>query len=217
MLSLSLRYVLPLAVIAAAYGGIAVAGLAASRRWQAGTRLLAAIVFLYTIAYGWDVVRMLRHDPRYAAEKWIEQSVRPGAVVEVYQRPTYLPRLPERLDVREVPFDERTSEGLLSRRPDYVVLSSAGIAGVYVKYREDWLAGSEPGPEWEPNQTSPAGQVMNYRRKANARFLADLREGRLGYVEAARFAFRPWISRPLIRSLNPTIIVYGLRRTAGPL
>ncbi len=216
MLSLSLRYVLPLAVIVAAYGGIAAAALACSKRWRAGTSLLAAIVLLYTVAYGWDVVRMLRQDPRYAAEQWMGDHARPGAVVEVYQRPTYLPRFSERLDVREVPFEERTSEGLLARRPDYVVLSSAGIAGVYVKYREDWLAGSKPGPEWEPNQRSPAGQVMNYRRKANARFLSDLREGRLGYAEVARFAFRPWISRPLIRSLNPTIIVYGLRRTAGP-
>ncbi|RMF19706.1 MAG: hypothetical protein D6760_12815 [Deltaproteobacteria bacterium] len=215
MLSLSIRYVLPLAVIAATYGGIGLAALFSARRWQAATRLLAAIALVYTVAYGWDVVRMLRNDPRYEAERWFAGHARPGAVVEVYQRPTYLPRLGAPLEVRNVPFEERTSEGLRSRRPDYVVLSSAGIAGVYVKYREDWLAGGEPGPEWEPNQVSPAGQVMNYRRKANARFLADLREGRLGYAETAKFAFQPWIDRPLIRSLNPTIIVYEARRSAG--
>ncbi len=213
MLSLSLRYVLPIAIVATTFAGIGLAALLAPGRWKATRRLLAVVAVVYVFAYGWDVNRMLVNDPRYEAEAWLRTNVRPHEVVEVYQRPTYLPRAPEGIQLETVPFAERNVEAFGERRPAYVLLSSAGLSGVTLEYRRDWKGAGYDPQEWEPAQRSPAGDVMNYKRKANVELLEGLLDGSLGYRVAARFSFHPWIERPLIRSLNPTITIY--RRGGG--
>lgn len=214
MLSLSLRYVLPIAVFASMLAGISVAYLARAGSTAMIRRPLAIAAVAFMVLYGWDVNRMLSGDGRYGAEAWILQNVEEGATIEVYQRPTYLPRIPETYAVTTVEFSDRDVEGFRLRQPDYVVLSSAGISGVTVEYKEDWATDEDTPSDYVPSQIGPGGQVMNYARRDNKEFLGRLMDGSLGYVEAARFHVSPWIERPLIQSLNPEIKIFKRAETS---
>jgi len=209
MLSLSMRYVLPITVVAAMTSGIAVDALFAARRLQTLAATLAAAALLWMTVYGAEVNRMLVHDARYAAESWLTTHVADGDVIEVYQRPTYLPRFPARARVAAVPFDQRTIEGIAARRPQWIVLSSAGLSGVSVAYRTDWKGEAEDSEDWDPSQIAPGGVVMNYKDRDNVEMLDALVDERLGYRRAAHFALEPWIDRTLIQSLNPEITIFA--------
>jgi 4-amino-4-deoxy-L-arabinose transferase-like glycosyltransferase len=210
MMSPSLRYVLPLTMLGAVFVGAgAAAALGPGRaRWLRGVLVAAALV--HCVVYGWDVNRMLVGDGRYDAEGWLAR-LPAGAEVEVYQRPTYLPRFPDGVRVTRVPFDEIRVEAFARRRPDYVVLSSAGLSGVTVRYNADWQGTEAPAEDLVPARPSESGRVMSYVHPGNQAFLAALRDGSLGYRPLARFGVTPWIDRPHIQSLNPTIWIYGVR------
>jgi len=215
MLSLSLRYLLPLTVIFCMVAGIALAELVRRGPARALRVAAAALACLHVFAYGWDVNRMLAGDGRYAAERWLADAAARAPRVEIYQNRTYLPRFPEGLSVNEVPFEERGVEAFAARRPDLVVLSSSGLSGITVRYKQDWQDDAAVADGYSPAQRSVTGQVMNFSRDANAAFLERLAAGELGYDEAARFVVSPWIERPLIQSLNPEIIIYRRRADAA--
>lgn len=212
MLSMSLRYVMPLSLLACLPAGIALARVASEGRGAAVRRVVAGLLCLYMAAYGLDVCRMLGGDGRYRAEAWLEANLSDGQRVETYQRPTYLPRLPAKASHVAVDFYDRSIEGLRNRDPDYIVLSSAGIAGFSVKYSSDWTGPGQDSDQWVANQVGPGGQVLNYKRRANVQLLAGITDGSLGYSEVGRFVVDPWIDRPLIQSLNPEITIYARAR-----
>jgi 4-amino-4-deoxy-L-arabinose transferase-like glycosyltransferase len=215
MLSLSMRYVLPLAVVGTMFAGIALGRLldpeGGGLPWV--RRAVAALALAWIVVYGLDVNRMLAHDPRYDAERWLAGNLTDGDVVEIWQQSTYLPRMPSAARVDRVDFDDRSIEAFRQRNPDYVVLSTAGIAGVTLAYKQDWKDDDSESDEWVPSQKSADGTVMNYKRKSNIDLLEGIRSGALGYREVADFSFRPLIRRPLLQSLNPTISIY--RRETG--
>jgi hypothetical protein len=208
MLSLSMRYVLPLSVLGAMFAGIAIGALLDSRSLARPARALAVAALGWIVLYGVDVNRMLLNDGRYEAERWLTANARAGDTVELFQRPTYLPRIPPTLRVTEVPFEARTVEGLRSRAPRWIVLSSAGLSGVTVAYSKDWKSEGGDEEEWMPSQIAPGGAVMNYKRRDNVELLAELTAERLGYRRVETFAVEPWIPRTLIQSLNPEISIY---------
>jgi hypothetical protein len=162
----------------------------------------------YAVVYGWDVNRMLVGDGRYAAEAWLAQHARAAARVEVYQRPTYLPRFPASVRVERVPFEEIDTDAFQRRRPDYVVLSTAGLAAVTVRYAEDWRAIPEASEDVIPSSTL-VGRTNNYVHRRNRKFLRALERGKLPYRPVARFRAVPWLERPLIQSLNPEITIFA--------
>ena len=209
MLSLSMRYVLPIAVLASIATGIAIDALLGARRLRTLAWTAAGAALVWIIVYGAEVNRMLVHDSRYEAESWLASHVSKGDVIEVYQHATYLPRFPARAEVAEVPFDQRTIEGVTARRPQWIVLSSAGLSGVSVAYRTDWKGETEDGDEWDPSQIAPGGVVMNYKKRDNVEMLDALVGRRLGYQQAAYFALEPWIDRTLLQSLNPEITIFA--------
>ena len=209
MLSLSLRYVLPISVLACMFAGIGLARLAAVGSQVLPRRAMALAAGVFLIVYGWDVNRMLAYDGRYAAEQWLRANLGPGHSVEVYQRATYLPRFPAEASVAEIDYEQRGVQQFRSRNPDYVVLSSAGLSGVTVRYKDDWNSAAPPPDQYQAAQRSITGQVMNYKRTANVAFLESLTTGSLGYRPLADFVVHPWIPRPLIQSLNPRIMIYG--------
>ena len=83
-----------------------------------------ALIWAYSFAYGAEVDYLLLRDSRYAAEAWLEAHARPGATVEAYSDPVYLPRFPRQLDTRYVLTPVELAR-LEERSPDFVVLSSA--------------------------------------------------------------------------------------------
>jgi hypothetical protein len=208
MLSLSMRYVLPLTVMGALLAGIAIGAMLDATASSRLARVAAAAALVWIVIYGADVDHMLLRDGRYEAERWLAERATPGDTVEVYQRATYLPRFPPSLRAVTVPFEERTVEGLAARKPRWVVLSSAGLSGVTVAYSKDWKSEGNDAEEWMPSQIAPGGAVMNYKRKDNVELLTKLTSERLGYRRVESFVAEPWIPRTLIQSLNPEISIY---------
>jgi hypothetical protein len=207
MISLSIRYVLPLVFVATLFAGVALERLlraGRARALRAGVALAAAA---YAIGYGWDVNRMLAGDARYDAEAWLA-TLSPGAQIEIYQRPTYLPRFPAHLRAGRVSFDEIDTAAFRLRRPDYVLISTAGIGALTTSYSEDWQEAGDDDGELVPGRRL-GERVLTYQHRRNRKFLASLVSGRLGYRPVARFRVEPWIDRPLINSLNPEITVYA--------
>lgn len=213
MLSLSLRYVMPLTLVATLFAGICLGALLQSGPGSWWRRPLAVCFLAYLFAWGWDVNRMLQGDGRYAAERWIAAEAGSGARVEVYQNRSYLPRFPAGVQVDNVDFQQRSIEEFRKRNPDLVVLSSAGLSGVSVQYKQDWHESGEAEQGFVEGKKSASGVVMTYQRQANIEFLNALGSGSLGYGEVARFRVQPWIPRTLIQSLNPEIVIY--RRTSA--
>jgi hypothetical protein len=106
-------------------------------------------------------------------------------------------------------------DAFAARRPDLVVLSSSGLSGITVRYKQDWQEDAEAAEGYSPAQKSVTGEVMNFSRDANRDFLARLQRGELGYERVALFVVDPWIERPLIQSLNPEISIYRRRDAAA--
>jgi hypothetical protein len=182
---------------------------------RAVARAAAVVMLVWIAVYGLEVDRMLAYDARYSAESWLATHARADEVVEVYQQPTYLPRFPSFLRVDSVPFDERTIEGVEKRRPDWIVLSSAGLSGVSVAYRKDWQGEEYDTEDWMPSQIAPGGAVMNYKRRGNVELLEALTQERLGYRRVATFFVEPWIDRTLIQSLDPEVTIYARETEPG--
>ncbi len=214
MLSMSLRYLLPLTVLFCMAAGLAIAELLREGRGRPLRITVAALAGLWVFAYGWDVNRMMTGDGRYDAERWLAGVAAEHPRVEIYQSRTYLPRFREDMAVSEVPFEERGVDGFAARRPDLVVISSSGLSGVTVRYKQDWQEDTGAADGYSPATRTVSGEVMNYTRDANTDFLQRLTAGQLGYQETARFVVAPWIDRPLIRSLNPEIAIYRRRADA---
>jgi len=211
---LQVRYVLPLSMLATALAAQTVGALAqaSSRRLGAAGGLAIAGAFaVYSAACGLDATRLLLADTRYQAEAWMAANAR-EASVEVYQREAYLPRFLPTQEVDRVEFDEVSTTAFLSRQPEIVVLSSAGLAGVTVRFKND-LAGDGDEGERTVSKQGASGEAMAYEYTRNRNFLDALEKGCLGYELAAHFESSPWLAKATVPSLAPTIRVY--RRTPG--
>lgn len=106
------RFLLPQALLLSVYGGRAVdVFVFASSR---GARIVGRIVAGIGLALGLfaciSVDVNLLYDPRYDAEAWLREHVRPGETIETYGLNVYLPRFPEHARVIRVgpePVDKR--------------------------------------------------------------------------------------------------------------
>jgi hypothetical protein len=188
---LVLRYTLPLLpVLAAAAAAVCVAV------WEVRPKIgmiLAAGLCLISLGRAVELEGLLLHDPRYAAERWMARNAAAGSVVEVYQKPVYLPRF-DGLTVRDIPMAERGVGRLMLRRPDFLVISSAARKRVMQSWNKDW---------------KQAGSLLVENPEA-AQFLALLEGGELPYQRVAHFASpAPVLLRSRITSLSPQISIYA--------
>jgi len=132
------RFVMQAVLVLAFFAGPVLASL-----WTLGvkrSRALAAAVLLiwgYSFVYGVEVNSLLVGDARYAAEAWLERSAAPTATVEAFSGPTYLPRFPRHMTVRQSAMTATELAGLDERSPDLIVLSSA----FSLRFREGTEAG----------------------------------------------------------------------------
>jgi hypothetical protein len=191
---IALRYAVPLlpvfAVCAAALCVAAMGG-----KWRRLANGCVVGLCLLSLARAVEMDLILQHDPRYSAEAWIKSNVRRGSVVEVYQKPTYLPRLAG-LDVREVPLRERSIAGVEARHPDFIIISSAAKKGITDRWNPDWRRGN----------------TLVLEEPAARAFLDALEGSRLPYSQVAHFVQRPVLLRLLVTSLCPEISIF--RRVA---
>ena len=153
-------------------------GVERSRLLTAGV----ALVLVYSAVYGAEVNYLLVRDTRYAAEAWLASDVPPGATVEAFSGPTYLPRFPHHVKVRyHLDLTSAELEGLEERSPDFLVLSSA--------YSRRFDEDSEDGA-----------------------LLARLLRGDFGYQPVRTFRRDPWLSPRMIAGLSPEILVLANHR-----
>jgi Dolichyl-phosphate-mannose-protein mannosyltransferase len=129
IIAVQARFVMELVLVLALFGGRFFAG-----AWSWGMErgrtvlMLLGAVWIYSLVYGFNVDYLMMNDARYKAEAWIQTTLRPGASVETYSKPTYLPRLPKNLTVHQASFDEESLSRLQERSPDYIILSSAAYS-----------------------------------------------------------------------------------------
>lgn len=187
---IALRYAVPLIPIFALCAAVVCAA-AMAGRWRRLATVGVAGLCLLGLARAVELDLLLRHDARYQAEAWINRNVKAGSVAEVYQKPTYLPRLPG-FDVREVPLPERTIDGVGERHPDVIIISSAAKMGITHHWNADWRQGNT---------------LVSVQPEARA-FLDALENGRLPYRRVAQFSQHPVLLRLLVTSLCPEISVF---------
>lgn len=85
------RFLLPVALVLALFGGLALARLARGRRWPA--RAVVAAVIAYGLARSVSVDLLLAADSRGAVEDWLRREVGSGPLVAAVGPLEYLPRL----------------------------------------------------------------------------------------------------------------------------
>jgi len=196
---IALRYVVPFGVTGALLAAALCAVLLTGKRRRYAVPLVAWLCVLSVLRAG-ELNVLLYHDSRYQAEEWIQANVERSRRVEVFQNDTYLPRLPG-YSVQRPPLAERTIAGVMERKPDVIIVSSAAKMGVTHRWNPNWREGNtlvleEPG----------AGE-----------FLAALEAERLPYRRVAQFSQSPILIRSLVTSLFPEITVFEHTPAAEPL
>ena len=192
---ITLRYLLPVTVVAAIVIGGLLGDLWASAersraRWLVGA-VLAAVAAL-SLGRALELDWLLMTDTRYAAEAWMATHLPAAARAEVYQKAAFLPRFRAPLRADYVPLDQRTRAGLTERRPDAIVISSASRKSITHTWAADW------------RQT----RSLLTEAPAAADVLGALETGQLPYRVGAVFRQHPRLLRNRITSVAPEITVY---------
>jgi hypothetical protein len=187
-----LRYLLPLALLISAFAAY---GLMEMRR----SRLRPLWIPVFVILCGWqlivgaDMTYAQYNDTRYEAAAWFERLGVPGSRVEYFGAPETMPGLPA--GVSSGPVAGRIQwEGEFDHGPAVLeYLSKKGPE--YVAIIPDWTI-----PDW----TSKPG--MERSADCPLEVYDKLREGAIGYTEAAYFPSRSlfrWRLRPPLD--NPSV------------
>jgi hypothetical protein len=209
------RFLLPQAVLASLYVGIAadrLLDIAALRRpAQAMLTMLAIFAGFQCLAVSASMWR----DPRYNAEAWMQAHVGAGESIETYGQNAYLPRFPAQAVVTRIgqkPLKQRNPlphvtevrapyDAVESRAPRYIVVN-------------DWWLRHYTNPESElgGHRQPSATQQALFRDPAAHAYFTALREGRLRYrlVHAAAPRGDFWPQPHIHESLNETILVFDL-------
>ncbi len=182
------RFVLPIVVVLALFGGLALDAL-----WRSGVpgRLAAGLVLACGLAYGLSVDVLMARDARYEAERWLARNASPVTVVAAVGPLEYLPRL-DGLSWRRL----GPAAGRLAQvRPDLVVVNA------------DYAGRADPGSGerafYDGLADGSLGYAPVFRRRARPLSLIDTaalqREG----------PGRIWSN---LDKVDPEIVIY--RRTA---
>lgn len=192
---ITLRYLLPVTVIALILTAALLVGLRARARGALGrgvANALLGLVALYYTGRALELEWLFATDSRYEAEAWMTERLAPGARAEIYQKPAFLPRFRSGIEGKYVPIGERSLEGIAARRPDVIVTSSASHKSITHRWTPDWR---ETG---DMLQEVPAATAL----------LEALERGDAGYRVGAVFSQPTRLINNRITSLAPEITIY---------
>jgi 4-amino-4-deoxy-L-arabinose transferase-like glycosyltransferase len=97
------RFLLPQAVLACVYIGIAVEIIGHARPWlRRAAQGVVAVAALLALHQAIAINAAMLFDPRYDAERWMAAHVRPGDTIETYGQNCFLPRFPRDTAVMRV-------------------------------------------------------------------------------------------------------------------
>ena len=196
------RFVIPIAIILAFFGGKLLADIWDKAQWKHLSRAAIALAFAYAVIFPVQLDLLLMGESRYAAEQWIEEHFEAGALVETFaphQLLKYYPRFPPSVKVRSsrieggMQWEPLETKGDMtslpnlhsgSEAPDYIVLSELW----YERFIDTEAEGTDGG-----------------------RVLSDLFQSRTPYTLVASFKTRTLV--PIDLSINPRIDIFA--RTKG--
>jgi hypothetical protein len=189
------RFMLPQMQLLAVYGGGAIAGLLelapiAERgacSWM--VRLGGFACILSGLRLSAIVLANMLGDPRYDAEAYMRDHVRPGEVIETYGNNVYLPRFPESAVVTRI-----GSGPTKSRNPMLGVIEKEGLLGAVAERAPRWIVVSK-GYAWrflrvrEERDTKRGKMLPESQRQSLAdqdatSFMLALFDGDAGYAVA---------------------------------
>lgn len=128
------RFLIPLCVVLALFGGALLSRFLAPRRKLHGLRVsFVGVLFAYTFSYCLSVDLLMVNDSRYFAEEWIKENIDPDSPVGIVGPRRYLPRMPglqvTRMQVTEEDFDRK--------RPDYFIMTDRFRRGELIRRAPD--------------------------------------------------------------------------------
>lgn len=153
-------------------------------------------------------------DPRYDAERWLEEHVRPKSTIEVYGLNVYMPRLPDRAVPHRVgpePADKRNPmpgfvevvdrfDNIGARRPDFVVVSQGWV----------WRYLLDPNATPASGRVLPPTQIETGSDPDGTTFFPSLLGGKRGYrlAHVAAFDDSVWPRLDIHASVAREIWIY---------
>lgn len=209
------RFLLPQAVLASVYIGIAAAWLldVKPRAPALAVRVGLVLVALGALHDALGVTAAMLFDPRHDAEAWMADNLKPGDTVATYGQNAYLPRFPARISVSRL-----SPAPLKGRNPlHHVTEIQAPFAATRARYIvvNDWWLRHYTSPQSElggRRMPSLRQQALYGDAAAHAWFRA-LRSGRAGYriVHVAGPHTGMWPELHIHESLNETILIFARR------
>jgi hypothetical protein len=178
------RFLLPQAVLACVYIGIAAEALAfAPGPWsRLAGRAALAVTALFALHQAVAINAALLLDPRYDAEAWMAVHVRPGDTVETYGQNCFLPRFPANARVTRVGQGDLKVRNPLPRVTEARALFGAERGARFVVVNAKWAE-----RYLRPQTPLGAGHIYSRLQQADFRntdargYFARLLEGKAGY------------------------------------
>ena len=220
------RFFLSQSIFLTVYIGIAIDNLVFTsnpliRYGARGFAVVLAIIAFYQCA-GIDAAFIA--DPRYDSERWLNDNVHKGDMIETYGLNVYLPRFPMGATVTRVgekPLKARNPlpsvveacqpfELVPLRHPRFIVISAFWVS--------DYLKHGVVEPQY--GRMSPKVQQSVFKETAARHYFVALFEGKLPYhlVHKSQYVAGIWPSVTAYESLAQTIFVFERipERTARP-
>jgi len=206
------RFLLPQALMACVYMGIAAAFVLKARPWLRPVAVaVLAVTGLLSLHQTMAVDAAMLLDPRYDAEAWMAARVRPGDTMETYGQNCFLPRFPQGVRVSRVgqgdlklrnplPGVTELRQPFSARRsPRFIVVSGAWV--------RRYLRSELP---LKSGHIYSRLQQADFRNADARGHFAALDGGRLPYrlVHVARYQGRFWPAMHIHDSLDEPIGIY---------
>jgi len=214
------RFLLPQAVLACVYIGIAAEALAFAH--AAGVRLAArgalALTALLALHQAMAINAAFLFDPRYDAEAWMQAHVIPGDAIETYGQNCFLPRFPADAKVTRVGQGDlklrNPLPGVTEIRAPFGEARQARFVVVNAKWAQRYLRPQSPLGE---GRIYSQLQQTDFRNRDGRDYFARLLAGSAGYrlVHAAHYDGL-WPAVHIHDSLDETVWIFE-RQSSGPL
>ena len=207
------RFLLPQALFAAVYIGIAADFLAfhTARSLAFGARFLLAAIALFSLHQAIAVNAAMLFDPRYDVERWMAAHVRPGDTIEIYGQNIFQPRFPATARVIRVGQGDLKVRNPLPRVTELKEAFAAPRDAKFIIVSGNWVR--RYLREARPTRT---GRIYDktqrdaFRDGDARRYFSALDEGRLPYrlVHVAHFQGKFWPAVRIHDSLAEPIGIY---------
>jgi hypothetical protein len=210
------RFLLPQAVLACVYIGIAADILAfAPQPWmRLAARAILAVTALFALHHVIAINAAFLFDPRYDAQAWMAAHVRPQDTVETYGQNCFLPHFPQTAQVRRVGQGDlklrNPLAGITEIRAPFGARRDARFVVVSAKWAERYLRPETPRRD---GHIYSRLQQADFRNSDARAYFSGLRNGRLGYRLAHEARYASWWPAVHIHdSLDETIWIFERRQ-----